>query len=306
MGKAKKVLKKVAAKAGKLAGSALAANAAYRALQRDDINVKRIDTLKNKAIKGAIGEKNYKKMIQGTKDLIGEKNYRRANRAYQTGLEAGDVVFQAGKGNFRGSVDALERGMKKGFGEKALRGAAEEYKGVIGEKNYKAIHRIGNRVMDTGLDAASAGVALSSGNYKKAAKYGSSAVRKGIGAEALHKAKRAVRDEIGQKNYDLLNNSYKAMALGMEIGETMGKLHEGYDAGKHMKMVSQSIKLAKQAKKAHGFVQGLHTQTNTHPAMMPTMQQPVAIAPAPATSNAAAMKKMGPIGGVGKPKQTTM
>jgi hypothetical protein len=204
-------------------------------------------------------------------------------------------------------MDALERGMTTGFGKKALRGAAEEYKGAIGEKNYKKIHRIGNRVLDTGLDAASAGVALSSGNYTKAAKYGGSAVRKGIGAEALHKAKRAVRDEIGQKNYDLLNNSYKAMSLGMDIGETMGKLSEGYDSGKHMKMVSQSIKLAKQAKKAHGFVQGLHGKTNTHPAMMPAMQQPTMGAPAMGSSlKPAEVKKMGPIGGVVRQKPTTM
>ena len=185
--KAKAVAKKVLKKAGKLAGAGLAANAAIRAAQRDDVNVKRIDSLKNKALKGALGDKNYKKMIQGTKKLVGEKNYRRMDRAYNVGLDLGDMAFQAAKGNLRGSETALERATKRGFGEKALRGAAEEYKGVIGEKNYKKIHHIGHRILNTGLDAGSAGLALSTGNYEKAGKYGASAIRSGIGAEASHK-----------------------------------------------------------------------------------------------------------------------
>lgn len=260
-----KALKSIAKKAGKIAVAGLQAKAAYGAAGKKNVDVKRIDRLKKSALKGALGEKNYKKMIQGTKDLIGEKNYRRLDRANEVALNVGDVGFQLSRGNFRGAKDSAAEAIDRGVGKKALRKAQHAGQDLIGKKNYNAIHHIGNRVLNTGLDTASVAAAIQRGNFKGAVDYGLNAVRTGAGAEAIHKVKRKIRDKIGQKNYDLLNNSYKAMRLGMDIGKTISQINEGYDAGKTQKMINKTYKLARQSEKAAKLIKHSHEQAGAHP-----------------------------------------
>ena len=260
-----KKLKSIAKRAASIATAGLKASAAYKAVGKDNVNVMRVDELKKSALKNALGDKKYKQMIQGTKKLVGEKTYRRLDRANEVGLQLGDAVYQASKGNLRGTKDAVDRAITKGVGKKALREGQKAGQDLIGKKNYNAIHHVGNRVLNVGLDAGSAVMAARKGKVGAAMKYGGNAVRTGVGAEAIHKVKRKIRDEIGQKNYDLLNNSYKALQMGMDIGKTISQIHEGYDLGKNQKMLNKSIKLAKQTKKATDLIQQAHKQAGAHP-----------------------------------------
>jgi hypothetical protein len=297
-----KQLKSIAKKAGKIAVAGLQAKAAYGATGKKNVDVMRIDRLKKSALKGALGEKNYKKMIQGTKDLVGEKNYRRLDRANDVALSLGDAAFQASRGNFRGVKDSIGTAITRGVGKKGLREAQSAGQDAIGKKNYNAIHRVGNRVLNTGLDTASAVAAVRRGNLKGAVDYGLNAARTGAGAEAIHKVKRKIRDEIGQKNYDLLNNSYKAMRLGMDIGKTIGQISEGYDAGKTQKMINKTYKLARQSEKAAKLINNAHQQAGAHPSTGSIIAAP---GPEPrpmtvTTSNVANKISSAPIGGGGR------
>jgi hypothetical protein len=290
----------------KTAGSiAYRANAAYKVAGRDKVNVMRIDDLKKSALKDALGEKKYKQMIQGTKKLVGEKTYRRLDRAEQVSLQLDDAAYQGSRGNFKGSKDALGRAITKGVGKKALREGQHAGQDLIGKKNYNAIHHIGNRTLNVGLSVASAYAAAKKGNPKGALNYGLNAVRTGVGAKAIHKVKGQIRDKIGQKNYDLLNNSYKAMQMGMDIGKTMSQINEGYDLGKSQKMVNKTIKLANQTRKAAKLIKTAHKQAGAHPdtgsiiAQAGPEPRPMTVT----TSNVSNKNVSAPIGGGGGGKR---
>lgn len=240
-----------------VAKGALAARSAYKALGKGDIG--KADKKQNAAMKGLLGEKAYKAVIKKEKSLIGEKNAKALDRAHRTGVALGSAAYSFSKGDARGAKDNLGQAIKIGVGINNLRVAQHAGQDAIGKKNYNAIHKYGKRSLNVGLDVASTAGAIERGDYMGAAKYGSNAVRTAIGAEKLHQGKRALRDKIGQRNYDLLNNSYKAAQLGLSMGKTASDLSKAHDEQKYFKMAMKAKKLHGQANEAHGLFKSIHS-----------------------------------------------
>jgi hypothetical protein len=236
---------------------ALDARSAYKALGKG--NIAKADAKQNSAMKGLLGKKAYAAVIKKEKSLIGEKNAKALDRVHRTGVALGGAAYLAGKGNLRGSKDSLGQAITIGVGQNNLRVAQHKGQDTIGKKNYNAIHKYGNRALNTYLDVGSAVGAAERGDYIGAAGYAGNAIRTGIGAEKLHQGKRALRDKIGQKNYDMLNNSYKAAKLGASIGKTASDLSSAHDAQKYMKVAMKAKKLYSQANEAHGLFKSIHS-----------------------------------------------
>ena len=288
--KAKKAVKasvkadvKLATRVGKGAASA---NKIISALKSGD------SAKASEGLKGAIGKKAYTALIKKEHSMIGEKNSKIVARAGKTALLVGSAAYKASKGDLRGSKNSLGSAITTGVGRNNLRVAQHAGQDLIGKKNYNAIHKYGNRGLNTVLDVGSAIGAAERGDFSGAATYGGSAVRTAIGAKKLHEGKRALRDQIGQKNYDMLNNSYKAAKLGASIGQTASSLQTAHDEQKYMKMAKNAKKLYGQANEAHGLFQSIHSNANAG--------KITATSPAPTSSTTTTrMRPTAPIGGGG-------
>lgn len=287
-----------------VAKGALAARTAYKAIEKG--NIGKADAKQNAAMKGILGEKGYKSLIKKEKSLIGEKNAKALDRVKRTGVALGSAAYSFSKGDARGAKNNLGDAITIGVGKNNLRIAQHKGQDTIGKKNYNAIHKYGKRSLNVGLDVASTAGAIERGDYLGAAKYGSNAVRTAIGAEKLHQGKRALRDKIGQRNYDMLNNSYKAAKLGADIGKTASNISSAHDAQKYMKVAAQSKKLYGQANLAHDLFKTIHTDSKAksvpmgHPSIVAGEPQQVKRLPsllAPSSQGAIAPA---PIGGGGK------
>jgi hypothetical protein len=307
--KIKTAAKSAPAKRGlQVAKGALAARSAYKALGKGDIG--KADKKQNAAMKGLLGEKAYKSIIKKEKSLIGEKNAKILDRVKRTGVAAGSAAYSFSKGDARGAKEHLGDAITVGVGRNNLRVAQHKGQDIIGKKNYNAIHKYGNRALNVGLDVASTAGAIERGDYLGAANYGGNAIRTAIGAEKLHEGKRALRDKIGQRNYDMLNNSYKAAKLGADIGKTASDLSSAHEAQKYMKVAIKAKKLYGQANEAHGLFKTIHTDAKAskvkmgHPSIVagePQQGRPNArVMPTLITPSKVAVLPPTPIGSGGK------
>jgi hypothetical protein len=261
--KVKSVAKSAPVKRGvQVVKGVIAARSAVKAIQKG--NVGKADAKGSSALKNLLGKEGYSSLVKGEKKLIGEKNAKALDRVKRTAVSAGSAGYSFSKGDFRGAKDNLGDAITTGVGKNNLRVAQHAGQDAIGKNNYNAIHKYGKRSLNVGLDVMSAASAIERGDYFAAAKYGGNAVRTGIGAEKLHEGKRALRDKIGQKNYDLLNNSYKAAQLGHDIGKTAADFSNAKDEQKYMKMAAKAKKLHDQATKAHELFKDIHAQAKAH------------------------------------------
>lgn len=283
-----------------IAKGAIAARAAYKAAGKG--NVGKADTKQNAAMKGLLGQKGYKAVIKGEKNLIGNKNAKALDRTKRTGVALGSAAYSFSHGDARGAKNNLGQAIKIGVGINNLRVAQHAGQDAIGKKNYNAIHKYGKRALNVGLDVASTAGAIEGGNYLGAANYGSNAVRTAIGAEKLHQGKRALRDKIGQKNYDMLNNSYKAAQLGLAIGKTASDLSKAHDEQKYLKVAMKAKKLYGQANQAHGLFQNIHA--NAKASSVPVGNS--VVTPSTSYTKVAPTPSSGPIGIGGKKPKTSI
>jgi hypothetical protein len=284
---AKNVIKSVpVARGTQVVKGALAAKAAVKALSKGDLG--KAQAKGAAGLKGLLGDKAYYAAGSKVKNALGEKGLKTLNRIDKTTVAAASAANSVRKGDFRGAKNNLGDAITIGVGKNNLRKAMHKGQDVIGKKNYNAIHKYGNRTLNVGLDALSAASAIERGDYGAAAGYGSNALRTAVGAKKLHEGKRAIRDKIGQKNYDLLNNSYKAAQLGHDLGKTAADFSMAKDAQKYLKMAKEAKKLHGQAKDAHTFFQGVHAQAQAknipvgHPSIVagePTQGRPMVQVP---------------------------
>lgn len=259
--KAKKILaNKTVKRSLEIGKGGLSALAAVNAAKKGDVG--RSDKKGSAAIKAVLGKKGYKSLVQGEKKLIGDKNAKLLTRVKETGVQLGSAAYSLKKGDLKGAEQHLGKGIAEGVGRGNLRVAEHFGQDLIGKKNYNAIHKYGKRGLETGLSLASAIGAASTGNELGALKYGTAAVRQGVGAEKIHQGQRLLKKKIGEDNYNMLMNSYKAAQLGIDLAKGAHGLNNAYEKDNKVQMLNKSIKLAKKSKQAYELFKDVHDQAN--------------------------------------------
>ena len=221
--------------------------------------------------------------------------------------KTGKSLIKVGKTALAGDVYGLEKQgidrLGKAIGKKNLRKGQAFGEDVMGKKNYQATAKGAKRANRVGANATSAYLAYARGDPVSAAKYGGRTAEAAMGTQALRKIHGAVKDTVGEKNYDIMNNSYKATRHGVTLGYNLAHLSNTASAFKSVNSVGNAAKMG---------VAAYHTADSAKTAMdhakqwantgLPNKQGGTKASVVASTSVGSVKKPM--IGGVKKPMTT--
>lgn len=218
--------------------------------------------------------------------------------------KTGKSLIKVGKTALAGDVYGLEKQgidrLGKAIGKKNLRKGQAFGEDVMGKKNYQATAKGAKRANRVGANATSAYLAYARGDPVSAAKYGGRTAEAAMGTQALRKIHGAVKDTVGEKNYDIMNNTYKATRHGVTLGYNLAHLSNTANAFKSVNSVGNAAKMG---------IAAYHTADSAKTAMDHAKQwatkdkQGGAKAPVVASTSIGSVKKP-IIGGVKKPMST--
>lgn len=140
----------------------------------------------------------------------------------------GKSLIKAGKSALAGDVYNLEmqgiNRLGKAIGKDNLRKGQAFGEKVMGKKNYQATAKGVKRGNRVGANAASMYLAAARGDPVSEAKYAGRTAEAAMGTQALRKLHGAVKDKIGDKRYNTLNNTYKGTRHGVTLGYSLAHL----------------------------------------------------------------------------------
>jgi hypothetical protein len=225
------------------------------------------------------------------------------------GTKTGKSLIKVGKTALAGDVYGLEKmgvdRLGKAIGKDNLRKGQAFGEKTMGKKNYQATAKGVKRGNRVGANATSAYLAYARGDPVSAAKYTGRTAEAAMGTQALRKIHGAVKDKIGEKNYDTLNNSYKATRHGVTLGYNLAHLsntNTAFQANNSLvnagKMGIAGYHTAHSAKTAYDHIKEVGTQAKQE-------GRPNYVAPGSTTTTR--MQPAAPIGGGGgmRKKPTT-
>lgn len=226
-----------------------------------------------------------------------------------TTSKTGKSLIKVGKTALAGDVYGLEKmaldRAGKAIGKKNLRKGQAFGEDVMGKKNYQATAKGVKRGNRVGANATSAYLAYARGDPVAAAKYGGRTAEAAMGTQALRKIHGAVKDKVGEKNYNTLNNSYKASRHGVTLGYNLAHLSSSASTFDQARNVGNAAKLGMAgyhtAHAATKMAEHLH-QVHKGTAANGPKQKTKLIAP-PIASQPNAIK--GPIGGNSRKPMST-
>jgi hypothetical protein len=140
----------------------------------------------------------------------------------------GKSLIKVGKSALAGDVYNLEmqgiNRLGKAIGKDNLRKGQAFGEKVMGKKNYQATAKGVKRGNRVGANAASMYLAAARGDPVAEAKYAGRTAEAAMGTQALRKLHGAVKEKIGDKNYNTLNNTYKGTRHGVTLGYNLAHL----------------------------------------------------------------------------------
>jgi hypothetical protein len=161
--------------------------------------------------------------------------------------KTGKSLIKVGKTALAGDVYGLEKQgidrLGKAIGKKNLRKGQAFGEDVMGKKNYQATAKGAKRANRVGANATSAYLAYARGDPVSAAKYGGRTAEAAMGTQALRKIHSAVKDKIGEKNYNTVNNVYKGTRHGVTLGYNLAHLANTSSTFNQAKNVQNAAKL---------------------------------------------------------------
>ena len=156
--------------------------------------------------------------------------------------KTGKSLIKVGKTALAGDVYGLEKQgidrLGKAIGKDNLRKGQAFGEKTMGKKNYQATAKGVKRGNRVAANATSAYLAYARGDPVSAAKYTGRTAEAGMGTQALRKIHGAVKDKIGEKNYNTLNNTYKGTRHGVTLGYNLA--HLSHTSGEFSKVQSLS------------------------------------------------------------------
>ena len=131
-----------------------------------------------------------------------------------------------------------------------------------------------------GANAASAYLAYARGDPLAASKYTGRTAEAAIGTQQLRKIHGGIKDKMGEKNYNMVYNSYKAGSHGVALGYNLAKLNSSAGAFKDVQSAGNAAKLgiagyktATAAHKAVTHIADVHAKSNVTQTTQPIITQ---------------------------------